>query len=163
MDQPNDMADGMLAPNHKPRYFNDETISLTSDGKQRTKMRSFCCPKFICFLCCESKSRALYGILFVAILYTFFNAFTVDQYMETWLNGDIWKRKTTASKQSFGFFTSIPQGEWRSKQRKVKIIRKQQSKRMKEGKKTNLVQYSDPSKFYERNWPLEFTCPTGTI
>jgi hypothetical protein len=58
---------------------------------------------------------------------------------------------TTASDQSFHFFRDIPQSKWYLLQKRVHKIRAKQMK--------NHKQYKDPGKFYQHNYPAEFTCP----
>ena len=160
------MTDGMLAPRPKPRYFNEETKSLISNEKKR-KMFCFSCPVFFYTLCCGSKRRRAFCsiILLVLVLayYSVVNASLTDKYLSTWLIGDLVKRKSTSSKQSYGFFTSISESEWKSKQKKMKNVRKQQMKKMKKKKSSHLDKYGEPSKFYEINWQLEFTCPNEEL
>jgi len=57
----------------------------------------------------------------------------------------------TANKQSFHFFSDIPQSKWHLLKKRVHKIRSKQS--------TKHEKYKDPGRFYQHNYPAEFTCP----
>ena len=138
-----------LAPIYKPRYVLEETECFLRDVDKEESFLWFLCTfsiKRAAAVFCGSRRRVLFMLSLCVLSYEF-NSALMDALSYSLHFSDY----TTASDQSFHFFPDIPQSKWHLLQKRVHKIRAKQTKHHKH--------YKDPGKFYQHNYPAEFTCP----
>lgn len=150
--------DSSVAPHYKPRYVLEETKSLHQpnpyDGDKQSFVLSyfcsFCSVRCILRLCCGSKWRILLMVSLGLFSYLF-NSILIESAVRSMNVGGY----SSARRQSFLFFDDIPHSKWYLLRKRVRKIRRKQEIQHRHEKK----HYSDARKFYQRNYPAEFTCP----
>ncbi len=149
--------DPAIAPKYKPRYVLEETKEslLTYHNRNESILSylrsSFCSLRCVLRLCCGSKWRILV-VLFLGVTSYFFNSMLIESAMRSMDIGGY----TLARKESFHFFDDIPHSKWYLLRKRVHKIRRKQEMQHKQHKQR---QYTDARKFYQHNYPAEFTCP----
>jgi hypothetical protein len=144
--------DACVAPQYKPRYVLEETKAYHDEKKTLVgSIGSFCSWHCIWRLCCGTRWRAAI-IISISLLSFLFNSLLMESMARAMNVGNY----SLAKKQSFHFFDDIPSRKWHLLQKRVhKIRQKQGSQERRHHKRKNI----DARKFYQQNYPAEFTCP----
>lgn len=145
-------SDDTLAPLYKPRYVSEDTREIPSNFQSwdRGSIISYICSSLFSLfklICCGSRRRVLMTIL-LGVLVCLFNISIIDSIYSKF-GGE--SSYSMASRQSYHFFQNIPQHRWQLLQKRTQKIRSKQMKHKKN--------YKDANKFYQHNFPQEFTCP----
>jgi len=141
--------DDILAPLYKPRYVVEETKYIEADADTHQSFLCLLCTfsmRCVGSVCCASRRRILLILCLCTLSYIFNAALMKLVYVSLQF-----RDYTTANNQSFHFFRDIPQSKWHLLQKRVHKIRAKQSKKHEN--------YKDPGRFYQHNYPAEFTCP----
>lgn len=144
--------DALIAPLYKPRYVFDEAQSLVQQEQRSLLLFSCSSCSWWCFakFLFGSRRRSLVTLSVVISYVSIFHAILVDSVVQSINIGGY----SLARNQSFHFFEDIPSSKWNLLRKRVHRIRKKQKKQKEQKSKRHRV----ARKFYQHNYPAEFTC-----